>query len=111
MEEENWDHSDQAVIITPIVGIVRGWREIRHGYEHLFNSTVMMQTEFYDYTIHVFGDLFYAVGRERGEYSDGDINVKAGGYATNIFRRTSERQWRQIHHHVSVDDPGSFRAK
>jgi ketosteroid isomerase-like protein len=105
MMEDNWEHSDQPVIIGPLGGITRGWREIHALYERYFEFPGKVQAEFFDYTLHVFGDLFYAVGRERGQYTANHVNLKLAAIrTTNIFRRTSERQWKQIHHHVSFGD-------
>jgi ketosteroid isomerase-like protein len=101
--EDNWENSDEPVMISPIAGIKRGWREIRAGYEHLFSSPVAMRAEFYEYTLRVFGDLFYAAGRERGQYAANSVNLELGGFSTNIFQRSSKQEWRQVHHHVSLD--------
>lgn len=109
MMEENWDNSDQSVAITPF-GVIRGWREMRGAYERQFSNPGTMHTEFYDYTLHVFGDLFYAVGRERGQYTANNVTLKLAARTTNIFRRTAGGQWKQIHHHVSFEDPQMWTA-
>jgi hypothetical protein len=38
MMQENWDHSDQPVIISPLGGITRGWHEIGGAYQRIFSS-------------------------------------------------------------------------
>jgi len=63
---ENWDHADDVAMDNPLGGITRGWPAIRAVYERIFHSPARVQVEFHDYTHHVIGDVFYAVGRERG---------------------------------------------
>lgn len=50
-------------------------------------------------------------GRERGTLTaaDGktlDLRIRT----SRIFRRDSDGQWRQVHHHGSMDDPELLRA-
>jgi ketosteroid isomerase-like protein len=72
-------------------------------YEAVFKSLADVHVEFWDYTIHRVGDVFWAVGRERGTYRDGaavkDLNIRT----TRIFRLIDGR-WRQMHHHGSIED-------
>jgi hypothetical protein len=49
-----------AGLDNPLGGINRGWSEIRPVYECLFSGS-NYHFEFYDYILHVFGDIFYAV--------------------------------------------------
>lgn len=65
-------------------GIKRGWREIRTTYEKLFRSKGAYRFEFYDYTLHERADLFYAVGRERGQLQVNDETIRL-----TIARRAS----------------------
>jgi ketosteroid isomerase-like protein len=65
--QQNWTSSSEAAMDNPLGGIKRGWSEIRTTYEKLFASKGAYRFEFYDYTLHETGDLFYVVGRERGE--------------------------------------------
>jgi ketosteroid isomerase-like protein len=102
--EENWDPSETAAMANPVGGIKRGWVEIRSVYEWVFQAPASVQVEFYDYTIHVAGDLFYAVGRERGTLESNDIQLELAIRTSRVFRRVDGR-WRQVHHHGSIDDP------
>lgn len=103
--EDNWEHSDEPVIIGPLGGITRGWDDIHALYQRYFAFPGSVQVDFFDYTLHIFGDLFYAVGRERGQYTANNVKLELAGIrTTNIFRRASGRQWKQIHHHVSFGD-------
>src|SRR3954463_15447425 len=65
--QKTWINSAEAAMDNPLGGIKRGWDEIKSVYEKLFGSKAIYRFEFYDYTLHEAGDLFYVVGRERGE--------------------------------------------
>src|SRR3989337_1169068 len=59
----NWAQTDEGIMDNPLGGIKRGWEEIRAVYERIFTGTAKVYVEFYDYTIHEAGAIFYAVGR------------------------------------------------
>lgn len=61
--------------------------------------------EFYDYTLHETGDLFYVVGRERGELDVGGRPMRVAIRTSRVFQRNGDGRWRQVHHHSSIDDP------
>jgi ketosteroid isomerase-like protein len=109
MMEQSWDHSDQAVEVTPYGGMIRGWPAIRRSYERFFNSPARVQVEFYDYSLETFGDLFYAVGWERVHYAGQGKKLEFRVRVTRIFRREDDR-WREIHHHESFEDPQQLAA-
>ena len=88
---------------NPLGGIRRGWADIRRVYDRIFNGAATVNVEFYDYTIHRFGEIFYAVGRERGRLRTGDVSLDLEIRTTRLFRFVDGR-WRQIHHHGSIDD-------
>jgi ketosteroid isomerase-like protein len=91
-------------------GIKRGWSEIKSSYEKLFASRGICAFEFYDYTLHQASDLFYAVGRERGEPDIGGHPMRPTIRTTRVFRRDALEEWRQVHHHGSIDDPQMLRG-
>jgi ketosteroid isomerase-like protein len=101
---KNWNNSDEAVMDNPVGGIKRGWPEIRSVYETIFAGRGIVQVEFYDYTLHIHGDVFWAIGRERGTFEHDRQNLKLLIRTTRIFRRFNG-QWRQVHHHGSIEDP------
>ena len=101
--EQNWDTTDDAVMDNPLGGIRRGWTEIRTIYERLFAGTNRYKFEFYDYTLQRYGEIFIAIGRERGEFASQGSHINLAIRTTRIFRWTDGR-WRQIHHHGSIDD-------
>lgn len=100
---ENWQQSSDAAMDNPLGGIKRGWPEISSVYQRIFTGAARVQVEFYDYTLHVVGDIFYAVGRERGTLVSANSKLDLAIRTTRIFRRM-EGRWRQVHHHGSIDD-------
>ncbi|MBA3831696.1 MAG: nuclear transport factor 2 family protein [Chthoniobacterales bacterium] len=100
----NWDQTDEVVMDNPVGGIKRGWEEIKSVYARIFNSPATVRVEFYDYTLHEAGEIFYAVGRERGELKAGETTLQLDIRTSRLFRLV-DGQWRQVHHHGSMDDP------
>lgn len=108
--EQNWDNSAAAAMDNPLGGIKRGWKEIQTVYERLFETTGAYQFEFYDYTLHESGNLFYAVGRERGELALNGMPLRVAIRTTRIFQKDMNGKWRQVHHHGSIDNPEMLAA-
>ena len=108
--QENWSNSAEAVMDNPLGGIKRGWTEIKTIYERLFASAGAYRFEFHDYTFHEVGDVFYVVGRERGELDLNGRRLPLAIRTTRIFRRGADKRWRQVHHHGSIDDPTMLAA-
>ncbi|MBI5099571.1 MAG: nuclear transport factor 2 family protein [Nitrospirae bacterium] len=100
----NWDQTDEISMDNPLGGIKRGCQEIKSVYESIFKGPAMVYVEFYDYTIHEAGDIFYAVGRERGVFRVRETVINLAIRTTRIYKLI-DGQWRQIHHHGSIDDP------
>lgn len=107
--QDNWEQSVNASLDNPIGGIKRGWQNIRPDYERIFKGPATVRVEFFDYTLHDAGELFYAVGRERGQFSLNDITIELSIRTTRIFRFRTGR-WRQVHQHGSIDDPQLLAA-
>jgi ketosteroid isomerase-like protein len=101
---ENWSQAAEISMDNPLGGIKRGWDEIKAVYETIFHGPAQVTVEFYDYTLHQSQDIFYAVGKERGEFRFGETVVKLNIRTTRVFRLLSGR-WQQVHHHGSIDDP------
>ena len=104
---ENWLRSPEDVLDNPLGGIRRGWPAIEEVYRRIFSSQTAVEVEFFDYTLHEVGEVFWAVGRERGRLSDGSLQLAIR--TTRLFRR-HEGRWRQTHHHGSFDDPEMLKA-
>lgn len=107
--EQNWDNTEQAAMDNPLCGIKRGWTEIKPVYERLFRVGGSYHFEFYDYTLHQFGEIFYVVGRERGRVSARNQELEMKIRTTRVFRFDGSR-WLQVHHHGSIDDPQLLAA-
>jgi ketosteroid isomerase-like protein len=101
--DANFALTDEVVIDNPLGGIRRGREQPHLMYDKIFKSPADMKVEFWDYTINRIGEVFLAVGRERGSYvADGarkDISIR-----TSRFFRLYDGIWRQIHHHGSIED-------
>jgi ketosteroid isomerase-like protein len=102
--EANWEQSDETVMDNPLGGIKHGWTEIRSVYERIFRGAAQVQVEFFDYSLHETGDVFWAIGRERGTLSRGDMELKLVIRTSRVFRRDHGGRWQQVHHHGSIDD-------
>jgi ketosteroid isomerase-like protein len=105
----NWAPTDEAVMDNPVGGMKRGWEEIRAVYERIFSNPGQFWFEFYDYSYHEAGEIFYVVGREQGEYRVGEAVLNMAIRTTRVFRRM-DGEWRQVHHHGSIDDPDLLAA-
>ena len=101
--ERTWAGGDEAVMANPLGGLTRGWPGIRAVYAGLFAGESTLAVEFYDYTVHAADELFYVVGRERGRFARNARTVDLAIRTTRVFRRI-EGEWRQVHHHGSMDD-------
>ncbi len=101
----NWAPGGDTSMDNPLGGIKRGWEEIKAVYQSIFTGPARVRVEFYDYTLHQAHDLFYAVGRERGEFRLGEEVIGLAIRTTRIFRWLGGARWRQVHHHGSIDDP------
>ncbi len=101
---ENWAHTDEIAMSNPVGGIKRGWDEIKRVYERIFGGAARVYVKFYDYTLHEAGEMFYAVGRERGEFSVGETSIDLSIRATRVYMLI-DGKWRQVHHHGSIDSP------
>lgn len=102
--EKNWLQSAEASMSNPLGGVKRGWEEIKEVYTKIFNGPAKVYVEFYDYSIYTTDYMFVAVGREKG-------TLKINNEIIELSIRTSriyclyENQWKQVHHHGSMDDP------
>lgn len=101
--ERNWWNDPGASMSNPLGGIARGWPAIRDIYTRIFDGNARVAVEFYDYTLHETGDMFYVVGRERGTLINGDTQLLLAIRTSRLFRRI-DGAWKQVHHHGSFDN-------
>lgn len=106
---KNWAQTEDIAMDNPVGGIKRGWEEILAVYASIFNSPAEVSVEFFDYSFHQHKELFYVVGRERGEFRLGETQIPLAIRTTRIFKLIND-QWRQVHHHGSFDDPEILAA-
>ncbi|MHB8622450.1 MAG: YybH family protein [Sulfuricaulis sp.] len=104
LERNWWTEGEMAVMANPLGGLRRGWRAIRDVYEWVFRGEATVYVEFYDYALYEVGDLFYAVGRERGYLDRAGQRLELAIRTSRVFRKHNGR-WRQVHHHGSIEDP------
>lgn len=101
---DNWLPTAEVSMSNPLGGIRRGWPDIRAGYERIFHGPARVYVEFHDFTLHIGKDLFCAAGRERGYLRTNATDIPLAIRTTRIFRHVGG-DWRQLHHHGSIDDP------
>jgi SnoaL-like domain len=104
---QNWSPFEEISMNNPDGGIKRGWPEIRRVYEQLFSGPARVTVEFHSYSLHISGETFFAVGRERGRFETPTAVSDIAFRTTRIFR-VLDHHWRQVHHHGSVDDPAQL---
>lgn len=102
--QQNWEQSSEASMSNPLGGIKRGWPEIQGVYERIFNGPAEVYVEYYDYSLHQTDEMFVAVGRERGYFKLGDQSLDLAIRTSRTYRKF-DGQWRQLHHHGSIDAP------
>lgn len=103
MERNWWTEDATAAMANPLGGLYRGWPDIREVYARIFGGEATVYVEFHDYTLQEAGDLFYAVGRERGYLDRGGERLELAIRTSRIFRKRGGR-WQQVHHHGSIED-------
>lgn len=100
----SWLDSDEVSMRDPVGGIQRGWAAVAAEYERIFGGTAQVHVELHEFTIHEHGDVFWAVGSERGWFKAGDTRLDLAIRRTRVFRRVGGR-WRQVHDHGSIEIP------
>ncbi len=104
MMAQNWAQADDIVMDNPLGGVKRGWSEIQPVYARLFEGPAEVDVEYFDYILHVIGEMLYAVGRERGYLRNGNKGLALVIRTSRLFREINGC-WRQVHHHGSIEDP------
>jgi hypothetical protein len=107
-----WADDPLVQLDTPVVGIVRGSARIAALYERGFSGPARVQSVFEDIVAYVTPGLVVFAGRERGTYTrDGEHEAlselpEIRTTSICVFRFIAEQGgWRQVYHHVSLDDP------
>lgn len=105
----NWLSTPEASMSNPVGGIKLGWAEIQPVYEHIFFGAAHVYVEYHDFSIHVGEEMFCAVGRERGYFRLAETEIPLAIRTSRIYRRLNG-QWKQLHHHGSMDDPSLLQT-
>jgi hypothetical protein len=105
-----WADDPLVQLDSPLVGIVRGSAAIAALYERGFSGPARVQTVLEDIVAYVTPELVVFAGREHGTYThDGEQEAMSELSETRtvcVFRFIAEQGgWRQVLHHVSLDDP------
>jgi ketosteroid isomerase-like protein len=100
----NWLDAADVSMRDPVGVIKRGWKAVAAEYERLFASEVQVMIELHDLTVHEVGDVFWALGRDRGSFRHGGTRLDLSIGRTRIFRHVDGR-WRQVHDHGSIEIP------
>jgi len=100
---ENWSQIEVVSMSNPLGDVRRGWPAIRAVYERIFRGPARVYVEFHDYSLHLGGDMFCAVGRERGYVELGTERIDLAIRTSRLYRKESST-WKQVHHHGSIDN-------
>lgn len=105
----NWADAPLVSMSNPLGSIARGWPAIRAVYARIFKGPARVRVAFHDFTLHEAGEVFYAVGRERGALArDGSV-IELAIRTSRVFRPVGSH-WRQMHHHGSFEHPELLAA-
>jgi hypothetical protein len=104
-----WADDPLVQLGSPVGGIVRGSARIAALSERMFSGSARVQTVLEDIVAYVTPELVVFTGRERGTYTpDSEHEAMSELPAIRsicIFRFIAEQGgWRQVYHHVSLDD-------
>lgn len=99
-----WLNTERVAMYNPIGGIKRGWEQIKDTYSRIMQGNIHVYVEFYDYTLQQHDTLFYVFGRERGYAKCAGQQIELAIRTSRVFEWHTE-QWRQVHHHGSIDNP------
>jgi ketosteroid isomerase-like protein len=100
----SWLDSSDVSCLEPLADIRRGWPAVADASRAMIGRATRVHLEFHDVTIHEVGDVFWAVGQERGWFKTGETRFDLAIRRTRIFRHVDGR-WRQVHDHGSIGIP------
>ena len=100
----NWAREYSIAMSNPIGGIRRNWNAIREGYGKIMQGKARVYVEYHDYNFHQFEDIFYVEGRERGSLVTDNIQLGLKIRTSRIYKLFGS-EWKQVHHHGSMDNP------
>ena len=105
----NWSTEDVPVMSNPLGGKKKGWEEIQQVYQKIFNGPAEVFVEFYDYHIYLTEHMFSAAGKEKGYLKINGKKIDLDIRTSRVFQRELG-QWKQVHHHGSIDKPALLQS-
>ena len=107
-----WADDPLVQVVSPVGGVVRGSATIAALAERGLSGPARLQSEFEDIVAYATPELVVFAGRERGTYtrdSEHDASPERPEIRTScicVFRFiATQGGWRQVYHHVALDDP------
>lgn len=105
-----WGADPLIRLKNPLGGILDGIDPIATLYDGIFNGPAEVWVEFWDIVAYDLGDSAAVFsGRERGEFTKGEVTVDLDIRTSRVFHRVDGR-WGQIHHHGSITDTDQLTA-
>lgn len=101
-----WAPDPLIQLNNPLGGILRGYKSILELYRQIFEGPANVWVEFLDIVEYLDNNVVVFAGRERGEFTLGEMTLPLDIRTTRMFKYLdNELGWRQIHHHGSIDNP------
>jgi len=100
----NWAKQYAIAMSNPIGGIRRNWNAVKEGYDKIMGGEAKVYVEYHDFNFHLFDEVFYAEGRERGSLDTGEVQLGLKIRTSRIYKLFGD-DWKQVHHHGSIEDP------
>jgi hypothetical protein len=104
-----WADDPLVQLYSPVAGMIRGSASIAALSERMFSGSVRVQTVLEDIVAYMTPDLVVFTGREHGTYTHDSeheaMSELSEGHSISVFRFiAAQGGWRQVYHHVSLDD-------
>lgn len=95
-----WSQGTGSRCIHPGRNAIKGWKDIRHSWEQIFQNTKYIEIEIEVISTEVRDHLAYVIAIEKVLQVSGGRSIQAQSIATNIFERMAS-SWYLVHHHGS----------
>lgn len=107
--QQIWADDPLVQVYSPVAGMVRGTATIAALAQRISSGSMRIQTVLEDIVAYVTPELVVFTGREHGAYTQGSehdaMSAPVEGRSICVFRFVAEQGgWRQVYHHVSLDD-------
>jgi hypothetical protein len=107
--QQIWADDPLVQVYSPVAGMVRGSDNIALFAQRGLSGPTQIQTVVEDIVAYVTPELVVFTGREHGVYTQGGEHEApaepAESHSICVFRFIAQQGgWRQVYHHVSLDD-------